>query len=216
MVDVITRDARARVRKAPKKYLDPDQIEVNPAWLEWREEFRVAAKEAALDHMYFLGMDPALFFPEDYDKGLGEDGRWIMVVEEPHTELLSRFRLPLLSMWFATPKQMHSNVGPFHAIHAVIQTPGGELHLLPHEYVVVEDVTQYVGEPGCDIHSLGGQALIDEEMLFYLQARGYTSQEAHLALIGQVQQSDFVYFTFDETIVSTMMPVVQMLQRSAS
>lgn len=75
---------------------------------------------------------------EQNGKAIPEEGAWIIVVEEPYTELRSRFRIPELSMWRARPHELNSGaltIGSgreavkVHPKQAIIATPGGDLHL---------------------------------------------------------------------------------------
>lgn len=187
---------------APRKYLDRDRTEVNPEWLEWRRE-QVESRIA------YLGPDMhERYFPEEYGKAIPDEGAWVMVLEEPHTELRSRFRIPLRSVWRARRHELNS--GGFEGVapkQAVIATPGGDLHLWPHEYSVMGDVTFLVGqEPDVEMRRLGGEPVFSGELvdqLFYLQARGISRQEAALLLInGAVDPR--VYFVLAPELVEAL------------
>lgn len=208
--------------RPPRKYLDAERTVVNPSWLEWRQEQYAAALEDGPRQIAAIGDDPARYFPEAYDKLIDPDGAWILVLEEPHTELQSRFRVPLLSLWRARPYALNSSAiqvgrGRFGirvAPHqAVISTPGGDLHLWPHEYHVVTDPYVLMSCDGALIHSLGGQAVLDDEVMFYLQSRGISHQDAVLLLIEQVKQQDFVYVTFPAEVTALLDGVGQPLWR---
>lgn len=205
----------------PRKYLDDDRVVVNPAWLEWRQEQYAAVLEDGPRQIAAHGYDPARYFPELYDKKISEDGAWILVLEEPYTELITRFRVPLLSMWRARPHQLNSsvritydrfavNVTPH---QAVISTPGGDLHLWPHEYHVVTDPYELMSCEGAALHELGGAPVLAADQLFYLQSRGIEYREAVLLLIAQVQVMDFVYVTFPEQVTAQLDGVGQPLWR---
>lgn len=207
------------MRRAPKKYADADQTVVTPEWLAWRDQ----AREEALSEVWSSGDDPARYLPEQFDKAIPEDGCWILILEEPFTELTQRFRIPLLSMWRARPHTL--NVGGITLGHtaasrihlrpkqAVIATPGGELHLWPHEYHVVTDPYELMACEGATIHELGGQPVLDEEQVWYLQSRGLAHHEAVLLLIDQVKAQDFVYVTFPEEVTAQLDGVAQPLWR---
>jgi hypothetical protein len=181
--------------RPPKKYLDSEGLEVNP---EYRS-YHAARKEAETEEFLAVAGGRSGFetyYPEEYDKELPEDGGWIMVKEVPHTNLA--WDVPLLSMWFAVPDnpggvgRMPNGRKPY---KVRIQTPGGDLWLYPHEYTVVNDITQYLGmEPDIEMLSLGGEAVLDEEQLFYLQARGISRTEATKLLLNDIKSQSFAWF----------------------
>lgn len=185
--------------RKPRKYLDRERTEVNPDWLESREEEQ---------HAQIVNLGPGevdRYYPDE-EHVLPEQGGWIRILSEPHTELEARFRLPVLSMWHARPT--YSNVGRIgnrKPYQVVITTPGGDLHLWPHEYQLVPDITQWVGQdPDVEMHTLGGEPVIEEktaERLFYLQQRGIPRQDALLMLLGELDGSSFVYFTMHPAYV---------------
>lgn len=183
--------------RAPKKYLDKDRTEVNPKWLEWREE-QAQDRRKTIPILYGNGYDECLF-PEDYGKQIPEEGCWIRVLEEPSTVMRDRFRLPIMSIWRARRYVM--NVGGHEGRRpqlAQITTPGGDLCLYPHEYAMWDDVTWLIGqEPDVKMHVLGGQPLIDEEQLFYLMKTGIPRHEAALLMLNTLDQQDLVWFEFD-------------------
>jgi hypothetical protein len=211
--------------RAPKKYLDADRVEVNPAWLAWRKELREQALELAPEMMTHRGIDPAVYFPEAYEKEIPDDGCWIFVLEEPYTELRTRFRVPELSLWRARPHELNSGgikLGGTARIRdgvtvrpkqAVITTPGGDLHLWPHEYQICRDPYELMSCEGAEIHEIGGEPVIDEQMLFYLQSRGIGHQDAVMLLIDQVKNNDFVYVTFPEEVTAMFAGVGQPMWR---
>lgn len=194
----------------PRKYLDPDRTQVNPKWLEWKHEqddLQMAKMHSGQYESYH---------PEEVDKQIPEEGCWIRVIEVPHTELALRFELPEQSMWRARRVYLQSGrVGNARPQLAVINTPGGELSLWPHEYVIVPDISQWVGqEPDCIMHSLDGGRFITEEQeaqLFYLQSRGISRQDACLLLLNDLPGN--CYFTMNQVYVDMFHGVGQPLWR---
>lgn len=184
--------------KAPRKYLDKDKVVPNPEWLQWKNEIEMA-------QMGYLG--PGVYesyFPEEFGKEIPEDGCWIRVIDVPYTELANRFDVPVLSMWRARRSYMngHTLAGRQRQL-AVINTPGGELHLWPHEYTIVPDIRDYVGcEPDVEMHVLGDSTAYTEKqegMLFYMQSRGITRRDASLLIFNELEVS--AYFTmFDDYV----------------
>jgi hypothetical protein len=183
----------------PKKYLDAARTEINPDWMQW-------ARAAAQDWCDDTYNDYSTYFPEEYGKAIPDEGAWIMVLDVPHTELSSRFEVPVMSTWrarrhscnFGHP-QSGKTVLPFTPQQAVISTPGGDLHLWPHEYTIISDVSFMIGaEPEFDMITLGGEPLFDDpvlaERLFYIQSRGISRHEAGLLTLNDQQAPDFVYF----------------------
>lgn len=207
---------------APKKYLDARQTEINPEWLAWDDDRMHKAADDGYIAAINIGAEPSTYFPEKDGKAVPEDGAWIIVVEEPMTELRSRFRIPPLSMWRARPHQLNSGaivVGhgkesvKFYPKQAVITTPGGDLHLWPHEYIVVDNPMKLASDPDATLHSLGGLPVLDEEELFYLMSRGIPRYEAMMLLFNKITSLDFVYVTFPSWITDALAGVGQSLRR---
>lgn len=196
--------------KAPKKFTDASQSEITEEWQRWYQEGAVDRLEEAMNTAARLGYNPEDFWPEHHDKGIG-DGTWVFVVEEPHTELRARFRVPTPSLWWARPER--SRPGGFNAgskqypvfvpgiFRAVIETPGGSLWLYPHEYVLCDDPLPLITDPECTIHPLGGRVPLDEEQedqVFYLQSRGWPRQDALLTLLDGLDMRDWGWVEFPE------------------
>jgi hypothetical protein len=197
-------------RRAPKKFTDATQSEITQEWREWYDQMILESQDEMEAIVMGLGEHPENRWPEQYDKDLG-DGRWIFVVEEPSTELRSRFRIPTPSLWWARPEGSRPGgmnfgtrqrplaiPGPY---RAVIETPGGSLWLFPQEYVVCDNPLPLITDPECTIHSLGGRPALDEEKLeqmFYLQSRGWSYQDALLALMDGVDMRDWGWVEFPE------------------
>ena len=212
----------SRGASAPRKYLDERRTVVNPEWLEWDDARRLRMSEDGMDVALSIGSEPSMYFPERDGKAIPEEGAWIIVVEEPHTELQARFRVPELSMWRARPHTLNSGaikVGSgkdaFKAFpkQAVIATPGGDLHLWPHEYIVANDPMALATDPDSTLHALGGQAVLDEDQLFYLMSRGIPRREAVMLLFDRIESLDFVYVTFPTEITEALRGMGQSLRR---
>lgn len=148
--------------------------------------------------------------PEDYGLALPEEGAWIIVKDPPHTAL--EWEVPFLSIFRATPfyraRTFRLPLGPrggrhevrWPSLRAVIQTPGGELHLFPDEYGIVRDIATYVElvGAGVDLHFMGaGEPGEFAEQVFYLQAHGIARRDALLLLLPHLADDNFVYFTID-------------------
>lgn len=190
--------------KPPKKYLDADRTEVNPEWLEWREEKERGAAR-------FFGPDVHMqLYPEEHGRAIPKGGCWIRVLEEPFTELRARFRVPLQSIWRARPHYLNvGGLGVGRRPHqAVIATPGGDLHLWPWEYDIVPSVAGFIGrEPDFVLHRLGGEPVFSgelEDQLFYLQSRGLTRHDASMLLLDDMLTTNFVYFTMADDLAEAM------------
>lgn len=205
--------------KAPKKYADSRRTTVRKEWLEWDKARREDLAANGPTQLMRAGIDPAMYFPEEYDSAIPEEGAWILVLEEPHTVLRATFRVPVLSMWRARAHSLNS--GGFaldkgakvFPQQAVITTPGGDLHLWPHEYRVVENPMALASDPDAELHALGGQPVLDGQHLFYLQSRGIPHSEATMLLFDTISSLDFVYVTFPEWITSALEGVGRPLHR---
>ena len=182
------------MRRAPKKYTDATRSQITPAWSQWYAEKKAARREDDIDLMVSLGQDPAMYYPEDYGKDLGE-GSWIFVIDPPQAVALD-FDVPLLSLWWARPHRLNAgSLGGQMAYQGVITTPAGDLHLWPHEYTICSHPEEFIGAEGNEIHSLGGQPVLDAEQLFYLQSRGISRHDATMLLFTEIRQQNFIYVT---------------------
>lgn len=189
----------------PSKFAHPDASGVNPEWRAWRDRERERVRASAGWLVASLGHLPGTYFPERDGKLIPDEGAWVVVLEEPNTVLQSRFRVPAMSLWRSRAHVLETGmvavsgagVHEEHRPHqGVIVTPGGELHLWPHEYVIVPDPLALIGLPGAELHSLGGQPVLDEDQLFYLMSRGISRRDATLMLFATVTAQDYVYVTF--------------------
>lgn len=197
--------------RAPKKFTDATRSEITQEWLDWFAKHSEESKDTLVDHVvYDLHELPENRWPEDYDKDLGE-GAWIFVIEEPHTELKSRFTVPTPSIWWARPDSHRPgaiDVGTSGRpmvipglYRVVIETPGGSLWLYPHEYTVCTNPLPLITDPECTIHSLGGRPALDEEkqeQLFYLQSRGWSYQDAILQIMDGLDMRDWGWVELPE------------------
>lgn len=132
-------------------------------------------------------------------------GRWIIVKDVPHTAL--PWDVPLYSIWRARPVVRKRAFKVYHDRPAVqwpmtlaeITTPGGDLTLYPTEYVgtTIEKWIDLLGE-GVTMHFIGeGKVGALEDAVFYMRAHGVRRRAALVALLPQVVDSRFVYFTLD-------------------
>lgn len=203
-------------RRAPKKYDDARRTRVTPEWENWDTERRRIAAEDGPDIAASLGHDPSTYFPEQYGRAIPDEGCWILVVEEPLTELRDRFRVPPLSMWRARRHELSSCSLTVHGVEfaaqqAVIATPGGDLHLWPQEYVVAEHPMELATDPDAELRSLGGEPVLDEEELFYLMSRGIGRHQALMLLFKEISSLDFVYVVFPEWVTDALAGIGQSL-----
>ena len=201
--------------RAPRKYADKARTIVTEEWQAWHARQLATADDRAWRTLASAGYDPEMYFPDT--KAIPEEGAWILVIEVPHTVLA--WEVPLLSMWRARHHELNSGgveiakgvkVWPQ---QAVIATPGGDLHLWPHEYIVVTDPVGLVGDPDSTLHQLGGTPVLSEDHLFYLQSRGIPHREAVMMLFEQITDQDFIYVTFPDWVVEAMTGVGRSLRR---
>jgi hypothetical protein len=149
------------------------------------------------------------YFPEDYGKRIPEEGAWIMLLMSVYVGKAigngksEKVTVPHLSMWFALPTLSQS--GDHFGVRrskAIIQTPQGEVHIWPHEYTVVNDLSKYLEmseEEGFYIHFIsetsGG---FDEDSLLYIMSRGIPRATAQRLLLPELKDPYYCYFTFHE------------------
>ena len=209
----------ASTPREPKKYIDARRTQATPEWLAWDDERRANVAEDCWKELLGGGYDPVTYLPEIDDKKIPEDGAWILILEEPLTGLRDRFRVPLLSMWRARRHELNSSSVTtstgvkLYPQQAVITTPGGDLHLWPHEYTIAKNPMALASDPDSTLNTLGGEAVLDEEKMFYLQSRGIPRQEATLMLFDTIVSLDFVYVTFPEYITAALEGVGRPLRR---
>lgn len=115
--------------QTPKKCADSRRAQVTQEWQAWDAERRTEAADEGYFLAASIGAEPSMYFPEQDGRAVPEDGAWIIVVEEPFTELRSRFRVPPLSMWRARPHELNTGAivlkgVEIHPKQAVIATPG--------------------------------------------------------------------------------------------
>lgn len=204
--------------RAPRKYADRERTQVTPEWRQWREGQARLLEESGPEILMVSGFDPDTYFPELVGKDLPDEGAWVIVVEEPFTQLRDQFRIPPLSMWRARPFQLSSGgvqVGSIkvYPYQAVIATPAGDLHLWPHEYIVAEQARELAACEGAELHQLGGEAALDEDQMFYLQSRGIQHHDAVLLLWDAIVNVDFIYVTFPTEVTDQLAGVGQPLRR---
>lgn len=199
----------------------------NPAYLE--SDYFKQDIENFKDVLATSGECVEDFFPGDYDKALPPEGAWIMLItsvnvgkalpappkitskpfhsdELEPVETCIPIRVPHLSIWYALPtvSNFSRKVGPVTMpLHkAVIQTPQGEVHVWPHEYVVVKDLAaylQFTEEDGFNIHFLNPDAEgFPQDKLFYIRSRGIPLAEARRMVLPELKSPHFCYFTLHE------------------
>jgi len=202
----------------PNKYTDSRRAEVTQEWLDWDEDRREEVRDQAYRESASTGYDPSTFFPDE-TQAIPAEGAWILVLEEPSTPLKEKFRVPPLSMWrarrhFVDGSTFTSSAGDrYEAQQAVISTPAGDLHFWPYEYRIATAPMELASMDGVELHSLGGEPVVDEEELFYIQSRGIRRQDALLMLFDKIASLDFVYVTFPEEVTSALEGVGRSLRR---
>ena len=169
------------LKRPPRKF----QTSLNPEWVEYQKEQRLAAASQ-------FGGVPAVMQlePEEWGKKVGEEGAWVIVMMPPPTE----YTVEPLSIWYAVEDEYSRDDGVrFYRVR--ILTPDGPLWLWPHEYTILQDLPGLIREEGMQVHYLSDQAAVQEDRLFYLRSRGIGKQDALLMLIGDVKEQTFCYFT---------------------
>jgi hypothetical protein len=152
------------------------------------------------------------YFPAEYGKDLPVEGAWIMLLMSVHVGKANvdgsttHITVPHLSMWYALPT-LTRHTREFDGVkmpmtQAIIHTLGGDVHVWPHEYQRVEDLTKYLEfteEEGFHIRFLHPEtAEFDRVKLFYLRSRGISEAQAKRMLLPELNNPNFCYFQFDE------------------
>jgi hypothetical protein len=208
-------------KTAPKKYADARRTVITDEWHEWEADRHAEAIDDGWEEAMDAGLEAEKYFPERDGKAIPEDGAWILVLEEPHTEMKDRFTVPPISMWRARKHEVNAAAFTtrsgvkFWPQQAVITTPGGDLHLWPHEYAMATRPMELASDPDAELHSLGGEVVLDEEKMFYLQSRGIPRSDATLMLFDTIKSLDFVYVTFPEWLTSMFAGVGQAHHRGS-
>ena len=103
-------------------------------------------------------------FPEVFDREIPEEGAWIIVTKPPHCS----YTVPQYSIWYAVPyegKSYHSSgtLASFPVRLAEIITPSGPLCVYSYEYVIIDNITDYIGkeDEGISIQYLSEASAVD-------------------------------------------------------
>jgi hypothetical protein len=194
---------RKRTTKSGKGEGAPPKYILNPAYLE--SEVYAEDIERQIDGMVRMGECAEDYFPERYGKALPEEGAWIMLLMSVHVGRLTtegkteRITVPHLSMWFALPTVSQHGHDDLKMKKAVIQTPQGEVHIWPHEYTVVKDLSKYLDrseEEGFYVHFMQESSAFDVDKLLYIQSRGIPKGAAQRLLLPELKDPFYCYFTF--------------------
>jgi hypothetical protein len=167
---------------------------LNPDYLQ-SEEY---AREVAREKRALVGIGECLedYFPEDYDKALPEEGAWIMLLMSVHVgKATTEGKAESVTLPTVSPSGRHG----VKRKKAIIQTPQGEVHIWPHEYTVVKDISPYLDmteEEGVYIHFMHETGGFDADKLLYIQSRGIPRGTAQRLLLPELKDPHFCYFTF--------------------
>lgn len=149
---------------------------------------------------------------QGYDLPLA--GGWIMVKEPPTTAISDP---PIYSMWLARPvfysRQILGRRGVITGgrntkinwpmLRARIQTPYGELTLLPGEYVTVKQLPEWMDNigKGIALHFMGSGVVDGDltEHVFQLRSRGLRQHEAFSLLLPEITDQGFCWLSLDGT-----------------
>lgn len=211
--------------KPPRKFIQNPEYD---EWLKDNEDVREGVRDA-IYRLHALGgsmvktsnpfalMDGYLSdlyaaFPDEGNCKMPDEGAWIIIKSVPHTAL--EWDVPPMSVWRAKPFYRYQEfvLGKesglsrktrvrWPMLRAVIQTPGGELHLLPNEFVTtdIEVWLDNIGR-GVTMHFLGaGEPEGLDEQLFYLTSHGIPHKEALSLLLPSIKDDNFAYLTLDLT-----------------
>jgi hypothetical protein len=166
------------------------------------------------DSVRFDGLPGLYACLPDQGYDLPEEGGWIMIKEPPTTSIPDP---PLYSMWLAKPvfygrtlvgrrgivpggKRTKVN---WPMLRARIQTPYGELTLLPCEYVVVKHMPEWLDSigDGVSLHFMGPGVVEGDmvERVFQMRSRGLRQRDALTLLLPEVTDQGFAWLSLDGT-----------------
>lgn len=147
----------------------------------------------------------AAYYPEEYGKAIPSRGKWIMPIREIPVE--EKFRPGLYNAYYAKPYytpvefaigEHKKTVIRMRRLKARINVEAGEVMLLPHEYVVIDDTTsilQGVGEAKeYEMVRLGGTPDYDRAKVHYLGTRGVPAAQVYEMLLGDINTTNYCYF----------------------
>lgn len=159
--------------------------------------------------MSYLG-EHMRYKPAEHGRDLPKNGGWIMVTEVLPVE--EKLRPIPYSVYYAKPAPVMKEVPvdatltrskkivkvPYYKVR--IATENGEVHLWPHEYVVMRDPNALLAEVGnsFDMIRLGGDANYDDAKVHYLSTRGVDSGGVYKLLLGSLNSTNHVYFKIRE------------------
>jgi hypothetical protein len=195
------REIAARKSPPRKKWANRANGVLTQEYLAWQEAHPPKTTEEVGDEFPASqgAYNHSVYYPEKYDKDLG-DGAWVFVMKPPKHPGIPE--VPRLSLWWARPFVIQDGQwGDRLPYQAQVVTPDGPLHLWPHEYMICENPSAFVGMEGSHIHSLGGKALLDVDHLFYLMSRGISRHEASLMLFAEIDQPGVAYMTLDDDVL---------------
>lgn len=142
------------------------------------------------------------FYPAEYGKDIPARGKWIMPIMEIPVE--EKFKPGLYNVYYAKPAytpveiQIGEKTAKIRRLKAKITVEAGEVMLLPHEYVVINnptDILQGVGEgKEYEMVRLGGTANYDQAKVHYLGTRGVSEADVYQMLMGDLNSTTFCYF----------------------
>lgn len=147
----------------------------------------------------------AAYYPDEYGKAIPSRGVWVMPVREIPVE--EKFRPGLYNAYYAkpayTPVEFSIGEGKpkivkMRRLKARINVEAGEVMLLPHEYVVINnpaDILQGVGEAKeYEMVRLGGIPDYDQAKVHYLGTRGVPAAQVYEMLLGDINTINYCYF----------------------
>lgn len=140
------------------------------------------------------------YYPEEHGKKLPKAGGWVMILPE---KIPVQYSPEQYTVYFAKPDPTTQEITPqfsetvkvpYYRVRITLEQ--GDLHLWPHEYVIITDITEIMKEVGTqyELVRLGGDTNYDSAKVHYLGTRGIGQSEVYEMLLGSVNSTTFCYF----------------------
>lgn len=134
------------------------------------------------------------FFPEDFNKKLPSTGGWVCVIMDIPTKPSPE----KYCIFYALPhsKECRAYGEDLKRWTAKVYYENAEIHLHPHEYLIIENTDELLNSIGKDVDmiEIAGTAKLDRNKVFYLKAKGFSQEFIYRMLFKSIKSQAFCYF----------------------